>query len=249
MRVCVWGGRCMCLQPCSPRQFSSPPCPLSPSHPFRLPLLVWVTFWLPGPPRSPWLPICRVYFSPLSLLSPQPLPAPCFPSHSSLTTPHLQSSLWSFISFSVSSLSSGLIALLHLSSQPPSPFSFLLPTLPPSPPCILSAYPPASPSLSHPPSPTTTPSSRACCLLLSAKAGSVLGGWWITHIRGLNQIKLWLNYTNKPIKCGSKSNFHSIPHTPSLPFLLNPFFLSSFSNTFPFPLSPALPASPTHPTA
>ena len=148
VRVCVrWGGggRCVCLQPCSPRQFSSSlvlsllvillVCLSLSEHPSS------ITFWLSGSPRSPWPPICHVYFFPLSLPSlslslpraspPTPLSPP---SISSLPSGPL------FLFLSVSSLSSALITLLHLSSPPPSPFSVFLPTLPPSPPCILSWF-------------------------------------------------------------------------------------------------------------
>lgn len=142
--------------------------------------------------------------SPRSLLS---LPPLSHPSTSSLLSGPLAifspSPLFPqlLLLFSLSSLH---LPLLFPFSAPPPTLSLSSRILPPD--------PPSSPSLSHPTSPTPAPSSRACCLLLSAKAGSVIGGRWITHIRGLNQIKLQLNYTNKPIKCLSKSNFRSIPH-------------------------------------
>ena len=169
-----------------------------------------IAFWLPGPPRSPWPPICHVYFFPLSLLSPQPLPAPCFPSHSSLTTPHLQSSLWSFISFlsplflQVLSLSS--ISPLHLPL--PSPF-FFLPFLP-----LLHAFSllillplPLFLILHHPPPPH--PLGPAICCCLQSLAVSLVGAgshtsevWiksncdWITLINQLNAVQKVISITS-----------------------------------------------------
>lgn len=106
----------------------------------------------------------------------------------------------------------------------------------------------APPHLSSSSSTTTTSSSHICHLLLFVKAGSVLGGWWITHIGGLNQIKLQVNYTNKPIKCHSKSNFHSIPHIYckscfliTLPSLVPSLALSLFLSLSLLPLSSSPP--------
>lgn len=162
-----------------------------------------------------------------------------------------------------------LLSSLFLSFSLPIPFPHLHPfSLSPYPMFPVSLFPSLSLVFRHSP---PTSSSHVPHLLLFVKPGSVLGGRRITHIRGLNQIRLRLNYTNKPIKCHSKSNFCSIPHiyckscfsnmvlspVPSPAPLFPPLSLLalSFSSTLslfliPSPTKRACSSpSPTHPTA
>lgn len=208
-----------------------------------------------GPPGLSNFPFAALTFPLISLLSPPSLPAPRSPSYSShnhwVTLLHLRPSfLFLLSSFPVPSLCLAFISLYSISLFSPSS----------RPPFLFSSAAPPHLSSSTP----TASSSHICHLLLFVKAGSVLGGWWITHIGGLNQIKLQLNYTNKPIKRHSKSNFHSIPHiycescfSIILPSLVPSLDLSLFfslsllplSSPPPDPFSLPLRQAFTHPAA